>query len=286
MNELFNRCVTATIVSESGTKVFQHDSSAGKFFNIEFESEFGSRNLSGKVKFWNITKSTVEALREKTSPAQITLNAGYGKDLGLILSGDVTGLKPGGDGADKFYEATATNTNMLFLIVNRTWEKMTVSAIVSDIAGLLGFIPDVKIEKDVMIPSFASKPNVIQTLRALAAIAVDTKNKPAKFSQEIRQGGKLQFYNDGMLTAETDVITLDGSSGLIGKPVLKSTNKTKKFWTAKSLLQHRIIHGAKIQINYSDMGTPSVINGTVTGGKHRGGTYSEEFVTEIDVSEP
>jgi hypothetical protein len=267
--------------------------------DIEFDIPFddGPEINIAEVKIYNLSSNTINDIKNK---ADVTINAGYTGDIGVILTGIIKSVKTVWEGVDKVTTVTISDSNDSWLTkdFNKTYKKdITAKQILTDLIKASGLklgklsLPTNKIYK-------GGKTVKDKIGKAIADIVPDCNAKMHITRKTIYISGR----NEGTETS----ILIDKESGLIETPEpfskeeqykvnktvvsnVKKGNKTVKKIETKEENKTRKLSGYKVKmlLNYR-IKTDSIIHiaSKTANGKFRvaSGTHNgSEFITEVEV---
>lgn len=261
MSKLFRRVVEAI---SGNVKMNNTD------LDIEFEIPFDDDldpNLS-EIKVYNLSQTTINQLKQGQ---ELTINAGYKEDKGLILAGEISFVSSKREGTDK-----STTIKVLDSVpydskktLQRSYKNnIKADAVISDLARELGLkvavlkLPTTKtFEKGYSIDG--------EIIKAIQAIAKDC-GASAYISRQ-------QTYIRSIKEGDDHNFVLKADTGLVGSPEYfeeERNGKTVKGYKVKSLLQYRMSTGSIIQIESIEVKA----KGRVRKGKHicKGDSYYTE----------
>lgn len=249
----------------AGGKSFHSDN-----FEIDFKINFSNSdkpNIS-EVMIYNLSDSTIAIIE---SQGVVILNAGYGNDVGNILTGKISKPVTEWNGTDKITTLTCGDGSDQWLKtnVNETFAVGSTSqSIISDLAGRLGLeIAEISLNKNLSFPRGKSITGSLQSVLRQMVLDTDSKmyiNKERLFIRPRKKGTTTGFL-------------LNSDTGLIGSPQKEeSENKKGKKeikYHIKCLLNHRITTDSIVQVE------SRTINGNYRVVK---GTHNGNFITECE----
>lgn len=88
----------------NGTKIGNVDNTSQVALHISFDIEKSTSETpnSGKIQVWNLSSDSLKIM--ETKDCVVELRAGYGRDMAVIISGNVTSVVTEQDGADRMTE--------------------------------------------------------------------------------------------------------------------------------------------------------------------------------------
>lgn len=247
----------------AGDKRFTNDE-----FEIDFDIEFSDEkepNIS-EVILYNLSNSTITEIRDKK---YLILNAGYGFDLGNILTGNIADVKTHWNDLDKVTAIFVKDGPVNVKNINKTYKKGIDSTfIINDLVGELGLSAG-EIKPTKVITYTQGKVVTGSPYQSLKQIVEDTE------SRLFIDKGKI--YIRVRTTGTKTTVVLNSESGLIGSPMEiteEVEGKQVVKYNVRCLLNHEITTDTIIKIE------SKTINGMykVEKGNHKG-----DFITECVV---
>lgn len=202
---------------------------SGMPLHISFDIEKGNKESSNTatVKFWNLSPESIAQVKQKN--AVLELRAGYGGNMPLILSGDISTSETVPDNADRM--TTIEVVDGLAAVrdshMSVSYEKgITGSMVLQGIAGSMGIAMTVSEEADVLLSqkilsngySFVGpSKNALQKICGTCGCAWSIQN------------GILQVVKKGEAVSP-NVYVLNARSGLIDIPkeITQNGEESKK----------------------------------------------------------
>lgn len=249
-----------------GGKIYKSDD-IDMEFNIPFSTE-NEPDIS-TISIYNLSPSSIASIKKNTS---ISLSAGYGKDIGMLISGVVTSFDTTIDLTDKkttVKVATAANA-WKEIKVHKTYAKGTTSKdIMSDLIGSFGVtIADMSIVKNVTY-----KKGKTISGRLKDVVKKLAKETNSKFYMD-KDRAYVRDYDKGSFSG----FLLSGATGLIGSPeraeIREGEKKTTQGWKVKCLLNHNIFTDSIIAID------SKIVKGNFRVVK---GTHTSDWITQMEV---
>jgi hypothetical protein len=247
---------------------------------IEFEIEHNLTKHPNQclIKITNLNEATRSAFKQ--SPLQLTLEAGYGDDLAVIFTGDVTYALSALEGSSWVTSIQCADGGRLFRHgrVNKSYSPGTTKGIViEDLlkdAGKQFDLPDVitnsQVYKDILsggLAVFGTHKEVVNNLV-----------KPGGFTYSIQDGQPMFLREDDAVGA---IYEIGQKTGMIGSPEFGKPDRKGRSpdVTIRTLLYPEIRPGHPVRITSRDL------NGMfkVKKVKHRGDNLEGDWVTEVEV---
>lgn len=250
----------------AGGKNFNNDD-----FDIDFNVEFGesSEPKISRVMIYNLSNMTIQAIEAQ---AYVILNAGYGVNVGNILTGKIERSRTYWEKVDKITELEVGDGSFEwgFERVNKTYAPGSTSKLmITDLSNQLGLeVAEIAIEKDIVFPRGRSISG--STQYELRKLVNETGSKM------YIDKGKLYIRpkNKGTVTG----FVLNADTGLLESPTLildkdEKGNQVTKY-NVRCLLNHKLTAGSIL-----------VIESKTANGNFRvvKGTHKGDFVTECEV---
>jgi hypothetical protein len=244
-----------------------------KDLTIEFEVPFDDdlEPNESKVTVYNLSQNTINQIKNKK---QLTLNAGYQSDHGVLLSGYISKVENSKSSADlkttvyvldtKSYDSKKT--------VKKSYKKnIKASQIIKDLTSSLGLkVAVMKLPIDKVYPKgYSVSGEIIGTLYKLAQDCWCSVyiNKGQMYIRTLQQGDDSRFK-------------LSSDTGLIASPEPFEEEKrgiTFKGYKVKCLLQYRLTTASIVEIQ------SKTANGKYRVRKGRHIWNGDSFYTEMEV---
>lgn len=120
-------------------------------FNVKFDADSVPDEFT--VDLYNLADDTMEAIQRSQG---ITINAGYGEDMGTLTQGIITTVSSEKSGMDRVFHIKGLNITIQYLKVklNKSYaENTTATFIMKDLANSLGIRFDIlSVKQDVIYP--------------------------------------------------------------------------------------------------------------------------------------
>lgn len=286
-NELFNR----TVIIKTNNSITLRNTDYKITFNVPFDDD--TEVNTAEVTVLNLTDSTINKLRYNDT---ITIEAGYGKDTGIICSGRITNVKNIHNGIDKTTTIEITDGPDLSnkSLENKTYANGTkASYILRDLASKLNLaIAKFHVPNDVVYTTgYVVDGNITE---AMANVGMHCGvgvyiHKSKLYIRPITSGDDLRF-------------TLSADTGLIGSPeaysestevseedmkyISRSRMKVvygkwyiiEKGYKVTSLLQHRFQVASIVDLKARGISAKC----RVKSGTH---SFDSDFKTELEMVE-
>lgn len=259
---LFDRQAVLTI---NGKEYRSYD------IDIEFFVPFSTENEPdvSEISIYNLSPSTIAGIHKSSA---VTLSAGYGADMGMIVSGQVADFTTEIENVDKkttLKIASAINT-WKEQKINKTYAPgTTAKSIMSDLISSFGVaIADMDLVKNV---TYSKGKTVSGRLKdVVKAIAKETESK---FYID-KERAYIRPYSKGTATG----FLLSRDTGLVGSPKQVQVGEDAKLsmqgWSVECLLNHNIFADSIIVIK------SNMVNGTFRVVK---GSHTSEWITQMEV---
>lgn len=278
---LYGRHIEVKIEPVEGeAKVYSYiHGSYNDCFSIEFDVVMGLKAAAFTVKLYNVLKTTVDLCKPKVVGkskqfAKISLSAGYGDDIALLASGDIASHEFKVSDTDSILEIKSINSisKTFNTLITKTFTNQTASQILESIFKELGINSySINIKDNSVIPQLSLNDNLSRILDVLCK-----KTNTVYYSVF----GKFYIESvDEKKGRASQMVLLDRSSGLIGRPEFKGVNLN-----AKSLLNPKIQQGEVIRVEFYNRETDEESNFDykVVKGKHVGGSRISNYYTEFE----
>jgi hypothetical protein len=232
---------------------------------------------TAEVQIYNLNQSEISGLSR--IPLRLSIEAGYGSEMGVIFVGDVT-LSPGTsyDGTDRVTTLQAKDGGRAIkhARVNRSIRSATkVYDVVREAIAAMGLQPPANLAQ------YAELQRQYAHGTVLYGTASDTLTRllPAGMSWSI-QNGKMVIARAADVTSES-VLVVDEAAGLIGHPELALPSKAgeKPTMTLRCFLYPDIAPRRIVRVQ------SSTVNGEyrVVSVRHTGDTHAEgDMMTEVE----
>ena len=242
-------------------------------FNVPFDDDTEANEA--EIKVYNLSDATIKSLNWNDN---ITIEAGYTNDTGLIFDGYISSVRTKWEGVDKITTIKALDDNDLKErdIVERTYKAGTkASYILKDLIGMLKLpLAVFNIRRDYTYKDEQKvSGGIMDNIRKYAEVCGISVyiNQRKIYARHLSEGDNTNF-----------IVCED--TGLIGSPeefeeeiTAEDYKDVVKGYKFKMLLQHQMTTAAIIQLQSRE------IQGTfrVRSGQH---TYNEsEAITEVEV---
>lgn len=250
----------------AGDKRFTNDDKEG--FEIDFDIPFSDDKEPdiSEVILYNLSNSTIAEIRDKK---HLILNAGYGIDIGNILTGNIADIKTHWEDLDKVTTIYVKDGPIRVQDVNKAYKKGTNSTfIINDLISQLD-LPVGEVKPAKVITYTQGKVVTGSPYQSLKQVVEDTN------SRLFIDKGKV--YVRKATAGTKTAIVLNSESGLIGSPMETTEEVDGKQivkYNVKCLLNHEISTDTILKIE------SKTINGMykVEKGSHKG-----DFITECVV---
>ncbi|MBF1261065.1 MAG: hypothetical protein HXM39_07195 [Lachnoanaerobaculum sp.] len=259
---LFDRQATLQI----GGKLYKSDD-----IDIEFNVPFSTENEPdvSEISIYNLSPTSIVTIKKGT---KVILNAGYGKNIGMLISGVVASFKTTIETVDKkttMKVATALNA-WKEIKVHKTYAKGTTTKdILNDLIANFGVtVADMSLVKNV---TYKKGKTISGKLKDVVKRLV--KESDSKFYMD-KDRAYVRAFNKGTQSG----FVLSGATGLIGSPepaeIKEGQKITRQGWKVKCLLNHNIFTDSIIVLD------SKLVKGNfrVVKGKH-----TSEWITEMEV---
>lgn len=227
-------------------------------FSIEFSQTLKVGKIAtSKVKLYNPSPATIK-LAESTKQGKtrlysdITVEAGYIKDYGTAVLGEIMDYSVQKKGADTVLEMSVSDKTSKWANaqIGKTWRNTMASTIIFEMLEEVGITSEINLGEDKTYPEFtATKFRV-----ALKNIVKDTA------SQFNFKNGVLKIEPEAAVKDRT-VLFVSPESGLLGK-----IEKNAKGFKFRTLFFYKLQIGDIIKIK--DKNTPSAIVKIIEGKKN------------------
>lgn len=112
--------------------------------DIGFDVKFDSDTIpdESEISIFNLSQDSINNIKKGLN---ITINAGYGDDIGTILSGVITGVETSQNGVDKETKIKALNVTSQYLgrWIHKVYKAgTTADFIIKDLLGIVGIKPN------------------------------------------------------------------------------------------------------------------------------------------------
>ncbi|MED3932971.1 phage protein [Priestia megaterium] len=272
-NELFGRVIKVHIEGDYKADVSNED------FHIEFEVPFDDDSTPNQssISIFNLSSTSINRIKKGSS---LTLQAGYKKDYGVLLSGKVSSVLTKREGVDKITtiyitegqdyssaKVTAANSTDKKSLKIAFGKNTKADTIIRRLVSVLGMkLGELKLPKN---PAYKSGYTV-------------TGNILNNLNEVVKDCNASLYYRRGMIvirsiTEGTDErFSLEEATGLLDSPE-PFEEEDSKGYTCTCLLQHRIATASIIQLK------SRTANGSyrVKKGKHT--ASGSDFKTEMTV---
>ncbi|MGP1567990.1 MAG: phage protein [Peptoanaerobacter stomatis] len=239
--------------------------------DIEFNVPFSTENEIdiSEIIIYNLSPSSIASIKKGTA---VSLSAGYGKNIGMLVSGMVSSFNTDIESVDKkttLKIATAIKS-WQDTKINKTYAKNTSSEdILRDLIASFGVsIADMSLVKNVIY-----KKGKTVSGRLKDVVINIAKETQSKFYLD-KNRAYIRPYDKGTATG----FLLSGSTGLIGSPQLieirEGDKKTRQGWKVQCLLNHNIFTDSLIMID------SKAVKGTFRVVK---GMHTSNWTTEMEV---
>lgn len=261
-NLLFDRQAVLSIEN----KQFKSDD-----IDFEFNVPFSTENEPDvtEISIYNLSPESICSIKKGTN---VNLSAGYGKNIGMIVSGQVIDFATTIDNVDKkttLKIGSAINA-WREKKINKTYAKGTTAKdIMSDLISNFGVvIADMSIVKNVTY-----KRGKTVSGRLKDVVKKLAKETNSKFYID-KDRAYVRPHEKGTATG----FLLSGSTGLIGSPerieIQEDGKKSNQGWKVKCLLNHNIFTDSLIQIDSKSIkGNFRVVKGS----------HTSEWITDMEV---
>ena len=239
-------------------------------FTVNFDDDMEANEA--EISVYNLSQNTINQIKNKS---EISIEAGYKGDTGVIFTGYVTKVKTTREGADKL-----TTIKCLDTIKEHTIEEITKSAgtLASDI--LYELLQKTHLRIDRFRARRDHKYEEEQKIDGDLMAAIKTYSQVCGVSTFIKNGGIICCY---LKDVDGLIFDLSEDTGLIGTPEefteeISISDEAKEIvngYECDMLLQHRVSAGSQVNLKSLDA------NGTyrVCSGQH---IFNEtEAVTHI-----
>lgn len=241
-------------------------------FTVPFDDDAEANEA--EIIIYNLTKNTREKLKKDE---KITIEAGYGKDTGLIFSGYITKRKTKHDGVDIVTTIYAIDSRALKdrKIKSKSYKKgVKASTILKDLIAMIKMpVGAFHIKRDYSYKdSVTVEGELMESVKKYAQVCgVSTYvNKGKIYVRSLKEGDNIKF-------------TVQPSTGLLSVEEFEEEVTAEKYkdkikgYKLSMLLQHRITTASIIKLHSQD------VKGTfrVRSGEH---TFDgTDMLTEIEV---
>ncbi|MBH5316700.1 hypothetical protein I6N90_02610 [Paenibacillus sp. GSMTC-2017] len=191
-----------------------------------------------ELKLWNLSNRSIQSLKLGKT---LTVNAGYGRDVGVILQGFVSKVTTETDGVNRITTIHVLDSEDFSkrAEIEKTYTSGTLASyILRDMAESIGLkIAQFELVNDFLyVEGFTAKGAVTQILTDVA-----TDCQTAAYINK----GKLYIRN--LKKGKDDVFRLSADTGLIGSPSYFNENEAKGY-QATSQLQYRLTTASIIEL--------------------------------------
>jgi hypothetical protein len=268
--KFFNRKLNVIV----GTRIFSLDN-----YKIQFNCPFSADSTPSvaNVKIYNVSNGTIGTMTKGT---QVSINAGYGAELGLIFKGEIVTATPKKVGVDSYVELKIQDTTDNYLKNNFTKTYGAGVHAITIVNDLINFSGLQKISATLGKDYIFTEEKAIDTtvISALKEIATLTESVIVTNNGTI----KLRPANEVTGTAQL----LSEKTGLIDSPQRVEQETTnaddvdvESGYKIKTLLNSKFGPDTLISVQSNEL----TGNFRITKGKHYGSNssdYYSEFETE------
>lgn len=264
------------VIVKIGDNISLDGSTIDMEFTVPFDCDVEPNEA--EVVIYNLSKTTLSQIK---SNLKITIEAGYGKDTGIIFSGYISEFNTNRDGVDKKTTIYALDDQSL---TDRELQEKSYAANVKSSYILKDLLNSTGLPFAVFNPAgdYVNKDAV-----KVDGSLIDAVKKYAEECGSAAYIQKSKIYVHDIRTASKDInFTISADTGMIGSPeefteestsADEKTTKTIKGYKIEMLLQYRIQCGVKVKLESIDAsGTFSV-----RSGEHR--YTGTELTTEMEV---
>lgn len=206
-------------------------------FRVGFDDQVEADDA--EVTVYNLSDDTANSLR---AGAAAVLSAGYGRDVGTLLAGEIVDVRGRWEGPTRATTLTITDASDLWaeIVVNRSYAPgIKASKVITDVLQACGLeVGALSLPDDVVYRRGRVASGQVQAV--LSELAADC----GAVAQLIR--GAL-YIRDPEAGTETGFV-LRADSGLVGTPQRIEQEDGEAAWGVWSLLHHRIRAGSLIRV--------------------------------------
>jgi hypothetical protein len=241
MSDFWLREASVTYEMENGVREFTYPE-----YEIKFRMEFGKDGEPDfcVIDIYNLLADTEEMFKvEEDSGKKLTLRAGYGGDSGILIVGIIKHVAVFNEGNDRICEIEVHDTAVSYdKVINRSYVPGTTAEQI--------------LKQIITVESGLELGKIQLPINLIYVEGISFSGSPKEIIQEIAEDCNAEIHIvHGMIYVlpiggvRDDTVILSPTTGMIGSPKRIDGEESEILWEVESLLNYRIRHGTKVELN-------------------------------------
>jgi hypothetical protein len=196
------------------------------------------------IDIYNLLADTEEMFKvEEDSGKKLTLRAGYGGDSGILIVGIIKHVAVFNEGNDRICEIEVHDTAVSYdKVINRSYVPGTTAEQI--------------LKQIITVESGLELGKIQLPINLIYVEGISFSGSPKEIIQEIAEDCNAEIHIvHGMIYVlpiggvRDDTVILSPTTGMIGSPKRIDGEESEILWEVESLLNYRIRHGTKVELN-------------------------------------
>lgn len=241
MSDFWLREASVTYEMENGVREFTYPE-----YEIKFRMEFGKDGEPDfcVIDIYNLLTDTEEMFKvEEDSGKKLTLRAGYGGDSGILIVGIIKHVAVFNEGNDRICEIEVHDTAVSYdKVINRSYVPETTAEQI--------------LKQIITVESGLELGKIQLPINLIYVEGISFSGSPKEIIQEIAEDCNAEIHIvHGMIYVlpiggvRDDTVILSPTTGMIGSPKRIDGEESEILWEVESLLNYRIRHGTKVELD-------------------------------------
>ena len=241
MSDFWLREASVTYETENGVREFTYPE-----YEIKFRMEFGKDGEPDfcVIDIYNLLTDTEEMFKvEEDSGKKLTLRAGYGGDSGILIVGIIKHVAVFNEGNDRICEIEVHDTAVSYdKVINRSYVPETTAEQI--------------LKQIITVESGLELGKIQLPINLIYVEGISFSGSPKEIIQEIAEDCNAEIHIvHGMIYVlpiggvRDDTVILSPTTGMIGSPKRIDGEESEILWEVESLLNYRIRHGTKVELD-------------------------------------
>ena len=241
MSDFWLREASVTYETEKGVREFTYPE-----YEIKFRMEFGKDGEPDfcVIDIYNLLSDTEEMFKvEEDSGKKLTLRAGYGGDSGILIVGIIKHVAVFNEGNDRICEIEVHDTAVSYdKVINRSYVPGTTAEQI--------------LKQIITVESGLELGKIQLPINLIYVEGISFSGSPKEIIQEIAEDCNAEIHIvHGMIYVlpiggvRDDTVILSPTTGMIGSPKRIDGEESEILWEVESLLNYRIRHGTKVELD-------------------------------------